>query len=146
MHNQNQELLSQIEYYKKLIINAKEEKLRIDLEINTVSKSIKEFGEKKELRRRELLNELIPVKEEDYYMRNIQSAPDNMSRVKLKDSLEQKHEFLRNAKSADPNNYNLSSAIEQSIKALPGISEQLKNSDMVELFRQSYARDLLRGV
>lgn len=142
MNSQNQDLLNQIERYKKLIINAKEEKLRIDLNINTVSKSLKEFGEKKELRRRELLNELIPVREEDFIGRNIQSAPENMSRVRHRENADQKQELLRNARSADPQNYNLSSAIQQSIKALPGISEQLKNSDMLEMFRQSYARDL----
>lgn len=112
MNSQNQDLLNQIERYKKLIINAKEEKLRIDLNINTVSKSLKEFGEKKELRRRELLNELIPVREEDFIGRNIQSAPENMSRVRHRENADQKQELLRNARSADPQNYNLSSAIQ----------------------------------
>jgi hypothetical protein len=72
---------------------------------------LKEFEEKKELRRRELLNELIPVREEDYVVRNVQSAPQNMSRVQMQNSIDRKYEVLRNARSADPNNYNLSSAI-----------------------------------
>jgi hypothetical protein len=61
MNSDNQELLNQIERYKKLIINAREDKLRIDLEISSVSKSLKEFSLTKELRRREFLNELLPV-------------------------------------------------------------------------------------
>lgn len=139
MNSKNQELLNQIEYYKKLIINTKEEKLRIDLEMNKTQKTLKEFEEKKELRRRELLNELIPVREEDFIARTTRTAPVNKRRSR---PMEGGNALIRNVKSADPGDYNFHEAIQQSIQALPGISEQLQNSDMIEMFRQSYARDL----
>jgi len=62
----------------------------LDLDINKTSKSIKEFEEKKDLRRRELLNELIPVREEDFLARNVQTAPENMSRNQSKLDFQEK--------------------------------------------------------
>lgn len=79
------------------------------MEINSVSKSLKEFNQKKESRRRELLNELIPVKEEDYFQRNVVSAPNEASRVYLHDESPMKN--IRNVASADGYYYNLSDAI-----------------------------------
>lgn len=99
MSLENQELLSQIESYKKLILNTKEEKLRIEMEINSVSKSLKEFNEKKEARRRELLNELIPVREEDFQLRNVVSAPNHARRAQVQDESPMKN--IRNVVSAD---------------------------------------------
>jgi hypothetical protein len=69
------------------------------MEINSVSKSLKEFNEKKESRRRELLNELIPVKEEDFIQRNVVSAPNQASRMNIHDESPMKN--IRNVVSAD---------------------------------------------
>lgn len=135
----NMQILDRIKQYKKMIVEAREEKLKYDLQINRVQKNIKEFEEKKELKRRELLNELLPVTKtpkidrgEGY--RKIQTAPENAKR-----SLRGSHR--RNIQSAKLDT-RIKEAIKDSIQALPGISENLNSPSMVEAFRQSYIRDL----
>lgn len=143
LKNSNKYILEQIQQYKKIIVEAREEKLKYDLQINKTQKNLREFEEKKELMRRELLNELIPVNKSpnignknDY--RNIKTAPENINR---RDILERSTRNERNIQSANIN-IKIQQAIKDSIQALPGISEQMKNPSMVEAFRQSYIRDL----
>jgi hypothetical protein len=131
--NENRQILNKISNLKNLIASAREEKLRYDLEINQVQKSIKEFEVKKELKRRELLNNLIPVDPNMPEYRNISTAPEKMNRPRRRQQ--------RNVHSAGYNK-RIKYAIKESINALPGVSEALNNPDMIEAFRQSYLRDL----
>ena len=138
MQNYNKNLLEKISHFKSIISSAREEKLKIDLEINKVQKSFKEFEEKKELRRRELINQLLPVTNSPRIAREsreIQTAPERTGggRPPLRSS--------RNVRSAKTN-YTVKQAIKDSLHALPGISENLNSPSLIEAFRQSYIRDL----
>ncbi len=127
------DLIREIERFKKKTLEEKQHKLKIDFELRKVRRQIAEFQNSQGKRKREFLNELIPVNDNTPELdRKIMTAPENARRPKpIQDS--------RRILSAGEQ---LNSAIRESIKALPGFSETLNKPELLSEFRQSYLRDL----
>ena len=116
-------IMREIDSFKQLTREANDQRMRIEDEIGEVQERMK------------LLEVQAKRSREDIYKRLMNDGPTGHQQTAAQPNKQDKSNYYERQSAA--------SIIKDSLKSLPGFTHFIKNSNMVEAFRMSYARDLL---